>query len=118
MDVELGQLLIRFGAGVTIDQSADRLLDREDPTVRAQPHGLEEAGINARVRRLVVAPRDGGRATVALDDGATVAADIAVLAAGRSLRTCGIGLSRVGANPGGQGCRATSAAASPRARGW
>lgn len=72
--VELSTFLARFGTQVTLVQSADRLLDREDPRVgelvRAQ---LSEAGVSVRTStRANRARQDGTDTVVTFDDGSDV----------------------------------------------
>ncbi|MDP9479277.1 MAG: NAD(P)/FAD-dependent oxidoreductase [Actinomycetota bacterium] len=100
--VELGQMLARFGAQVTIVQSAARLMDREDPRVgELIASALREEGIDIRVGRKVTrARKDGADTTVELDDRSTISADVIVIGTGRTPRTRGIGLEAVGIEPG------------------
>ncbi len=103
--VELGQMLARFGARVTIVQSADRLIDREDPRVgELIGSALADDGIDIRVGRKVTrARKDGANAIVELNDGSTISTDIIVIGTGRTPRTRGIGLESVGVEPGEDG---------------
>ena len=73
--VELGQLLRRLGAQVTIVQSADRLVDREDPRVgELIRQALTDEGVEVRVgRRAHHAHRAGVDTVVELDDGVRLA---------------------------------------------
>jgi pyruvate/2-oxoglutarate dehydrogenase complex dihydrolipoamide dehydrogenase (E3) component len=107
--IELGQVLARFGATVTLVQAADRLIDREDPRVGAlAADALAADGINLHLGRHVtrVARRDGAT-LVELDDHTTIATDVIVLGAGRSPRVGDLGLETVGVavegGPGGRG---------------
>ena len=103
--VELGQFLRRFGAEVTIVQSADRLLNREDPRVGELTKGyLEAEGIDVRLNAKVVSARkEGGSTVVTLDDGSEITTDVVVLGTGRAPRVADLGLETVGvqANQGG-----------------
>ena len=101
--IEAAQWLSRFGSEVTIVQSADRLIDREDPRVGELIRGaLEEEGIRVLTgRKAARARRDGEGAVVELDDGAEVGTDVVVIAAGRRPRTEGLGLETVGIEPDG-----------------
>jgi len=103
--VELGQMLARFGARVTIVQSADRLIDREDPRVgELIASALAEDGIDIRVGRTATrARRDGADTIIELDDGSTISTDVIVIGTGRTPRTRGIGLESVGVEPGENG---------------
>ncbi len=103
--VELGQFLRRYGAEVTIVQSADRLLNREDPRVGELTQGyLEAEGIDVRLNaKAIRACKDGESTVVTLDDGSEVTTDVVVLGTGRQPRVADIGLETVGvqANQGG-----------------
>jgi len=103
--VELGQLLRRLGAQVTIVQSADRLVDREDPRVgELIRQALIDEGIEVRVgRRAHHAHRAGANTILELDDGARLATDVVVFGAGRRPRVHGIGLDTVGIQPDHKG---------------
>jgi len=103
--VELGQFLRRYGAEVTIVQSADRLLNREDPRIGELTKGyLEAEGVDVRLNAKVVRARKNGESTVVtLHDGSEVTTDVVVLGTGRQPRVADIGLETVGvqANHGG-----------------
>ncbi|WP_273844009.1 dihydrolipoyl dehydrogenase family protein [Rubrobacter calidifluminis] len=96
--IEAAQWLTRFGSEVTIVQSADHLINREDPQVgELARRYLEEEGVRVLTgRKAVRARRNGEAATIELDDGTQVEADVVVIAAGRTPRTEGIGLENVG----------------------
>ncbi len=96
--VELSTFLARFGTQVTIVQSADRLLDREDPRVgELVAAQLTDAGVtihtSSTARR---ARREDGDTVVTLDDGSQVRVDVIIIGAGRRPRTAGLGLDRTG----------------------
>ena len=103
--LELGQLLARLGCQVTLVHRADRLINREDARVGALIAGeLEGDGVDVRVgRRVARATRTSGGSVVELDDGATVACDVLVLASGRTPRAGGLGLETVGVSVGPRG---------------
>jgi pyruvate/2-oxoglutarate dehydrogenase complex dihydrolipoamide dehydrogenase (E3) component len=103
--IEAAQWLSRFGSEVTIVQSPERLMNREDPKVGdLVKEALEEEGVRVLTgRKAVKARRDGESAVVELDDGAEVATDVVVIAAGRRPRTEEIGLESVGIEPDGKG---------------
>ena len=103
--IEAGQWLSRFGTEVTIVQSPNRLIDREDPRVSELIRAaLEEEGIDVRLgQKVAKAHKDGEGAIVTLDDGARIGTDVVVIAAGRRPRTEGIGLESVGVEPDGKG---------------
>ena len=103
--VETGLFLARFGVEVTIVQRSDRLLDREEPRVSelVAAH-LSEAGVEVRTG---TSPRqarlEGPDSILELDDGTEVAADVVILATGRSPRTNGLGLDQAGVSLGEHG---------------
>ncbi len=103
--VELGQMLARFGAEVTIVQSADRLINREEPRVgELIGSALGEDGVDIRLgRRAVRARKDGAGTIVELDDGSTISTDVIVIGTGRTPRIHGIGLETVGIQLGEKG---------------
>ena len=96
--VELATFLARFGTQVTIVQSADRLLDREDPRVgELVAAQLSDAGViihtDTTARR---ARREHSDSVVTLDDGSEVRVDVIIIGAGRRPRTADLGLDRAG----------------------
>lgn len=103
--IEAAQWLSRFGSEVTIVQSPDRLVNREDTKGGdLVKEALEEEGVQVLTgRKAVKARRDCEGAVVELDDGAEVATDVVVIAAGRRPRTEGIGLESVSIEPDGKG---------------
>jgi len=97
--VETSQWLSRLGCSVTLVQSPDTLVNREDPQVGELIQGfLEEEGIRVRVgRRAEKARKDGdGSAIITLDDGEEIPTDVLIITAGRTPRVEGIGLESVG----------------------
>lgn len=103
--IELGQLLSRFGARVTIVEAADRLLAREESSVSERlAELLSGEGIELRIGRSAEAvERSGEGVAVRLDDGERLEAERLVMAVGRTPRTDGIGLETVGIEPGERG---------------
>jgi dihydrolipoamide dehydrogenase len=103
--IEAAQWLSRFGSEVTIVQSPERLVNREDPKVGdLVKETLEEEGVRVLTgRKAVKARRDGEGAVVELDDGTEVATDVVVIAAGRRPRTEEIGLDSLDIEPDGKG---------------
>ena len=97
--IETSQWLSRLGCSVTIVQSPDTLINREDPQVGELLKGyLEEEEIGVRVgRRVEKARKEGGDTVVTLDDGEEISTDILIITAGRTPRVEGIGLESVGA---------------------
>ncbi|MDQ3637882.1 MAG: NAD(P)/FAD-dependent oxidoreductase, partial [Actinomycetota bacterium] len=103
--IETSQWLSRLGSSVTLVQSSDNLINREDPQVGEiiQPI-LEEEGIDVRVgRRVEKARKEGNGMVVTLDDGEEIATDVLVTVAGRTPRVEGIGLESIGIEPDKKG---------------
>jgi dihydrolipoamide dehydrogenase len=101
--IETSQWLSRLGSSVTLVQSSDRLINRENPQVAGiiQPI-LEEEGIDVRVgQRVEKARKEDGGTVVTLDDGEEVETDVVVMVAGRTPRTKGIGLDSIGVEADG-----------------
>ncbi len=96
--IELGQMLRRYGARVTIVQAAERLIDREDPAVGELIAGaLREEGIELRLGRKAAAVRsENGSRVVELDDGEELRAAELLLATGRRPRAADVGLEALG----------------------
>lgn len=103
--VELGQMLARYGARVTIVQGADRLLDREDASVGERLADLLSAeGIDVRLGLHVErAETSGGQIVVRLEDGERIGAEKLLVATGRRPRVGKIGLESAGVEPGERG---------------
>jgi dihydrolipoamide dehydrogenase len=103
--IELGQFMRRFGTDVSIIETADRLLPREDPRVSELTAAtLREDGIELHlgVAASEVSASDVFR-TVRLDNGADVSARELLVAVGRAPRVQGIGLESVGIEPNPHG---------------
>jgi pyruvate/2-oxoglutarate dehydrogenase complex dihydrolipoamide dehydrogenase (E3) component len=97
--IETSQWLSRLGSSITLIQSPDRLLDREDSKVGdIIQEILEEEDVDVRTGRKVEKARkeNDGSTIVTLDDGQEVATDVVVMVAGRTPRVEGIGLESVG----------------------
>ncbi len=103
--IELGQMLHRYGAEVTIVQASERLIDREDPPVGEMiAAALREDGVGLRLgRRARRARREDGRTTLELDDGESVDAERLIVATGRQPRTSDLGLDSIGVMLGDRG---------------
>ncbi|MCA1731250.1 MAG: NAD(P)/FAD-dependent oxidoreductase [Actinobacteria bacterium] len=103
--IETSQWLSRLGCSVTIVQSPETLINREDPQVGELLKGyLEEEGIGVRVsRRAEKARKEGEDAVITLDDGEEIRTDVLIMTAGRTPRVEGIGLDSIGVeeNKGG-----------------
>jgi pyruvate/2-oxoglutarate dehydrogenase complex dihydrolipoamide dehydrogenase (E3) component len=105
--VELGQFFARFDTTVTLVQSADRLVDREDPAVGALiVDALGEDGIDVRVSvQATSARRENGERVLTLDDGTEARGQELLIATGRSPRVENIGLESVGIEPDPRGIK-------------
>jgi pyruvate/2-oxoglutarate dehydrogenase complex dihydrolipoamide dehydrogenase (E3) component len=103
--VETAQWLSRLGTEVTLVQSPERLVNREEPGVSELIQSyLKEEGIEVHTGRKVAKVRKEGGASVAeLDDGTGIETDVLVISAGRTPRVKDIGLETVGVEPGGKG---------------
>jgi len=100
--VELAQAWRSLGSEVTLVESGDRVLGREEPFAGEE---VEQAlrGMGVEVRTGVHATaveRVDGELRLTLEDGAAVAGDELLLALGRTPRTTDIGLETVGLEPG------------------
>ena len=96
--IELGQMLRRYGAEVTIVQTAERLIDREDPAVgELIADSLRAEDIELRLGRDAISARaENGRRVLALDDGTELAAEQLLIATGRRPRASGVGIEALG----------------------
>jgi pyruvate/2-oxoglutarate dehydrogenase complex dihydrolipoamide dehydrogenase (E3) component len=98
---ETAQILARFGAKVTIVQSAPRLIPEEEPAVaRALADVFRQEGIEVRLDNKVVRTELRGNATVFSSDGRRLTATRLVVATGRSPRLEGLGLETLSIRPG------------------
>lgn len=99
--IELGQMMARFGSGVTLVHHGDTLINREDPKVgELIAAALRDDGVDVRTgRRTETVRRDGAGSIVVLDDGAEVGCDVILLSTGRKPRVKDIGLESVGVDP-------------------
>jgi dihydrolipoamide dehydrogenase len=99
--IELAQFLARFGVKVTLVESDERLLSREDPVVdQLIAQALRDDGIDVRrgVQAQSVARTDAG-CRVMLADGDQVSAERLLVASGRRPGIGGLGLDAVGIDP-------------------
>jgi pyruvate/2-oxoglutarate dehydrogenase complex dihydrolipoamide dehydrogenase (E3) component len=99
--LEFAQVFARFGSEVTVIESSDRLLDREEPEASTLAHeALLRDGASVRVgaaaRRV---SHDGSSFAVALSDGAVVTAERLLVATGRRCDLARIGVDTVGLDP-------------------
>lgn len=112
--IELGQFFARFGTKVTLVQSAERLIDREDPAVSALiADALREDGIELSTGvHATSARREGEERVLVLDDGTEARGQELLIATGRRPRIENLGLENLGidADPKGipvdERCRA------------
>jgi pyruvate/2-oxoglutarate dehydrogenase complex dihydrolipoamide dehydrogenase (E3) component len=103
--IELGQFLRRFGSEVSIVESAERLLQREDPRVSELiGDALREDGIALYLGAAAeeVSAADGRR-TITLAGGDHLSGQELLVAIGRAPRIGGLGLETVGIVPGPHG---------------
>jgi pyruvate/2-oxoglutarate dehydrogenase complex dihydrolipoamide dehydrogenase (E3) component len=101
---ELGQLLARFGAEVTIVEAGDRLLPGEEPEASEVLEAAFAAeGIDVRTGSAAqrVGSRDGS-IFVTLDGGAELASQRLLVATGRTVDLSGLGLEEAGLNGTGR----------------
>ncbi len=103
--VETAQFLTRFGVHVTLVQRGERLLGREEPRVgELAEKYLREAGVDVRLGTDPTrAHREGTESVLDLADGSQARGDVIILATGRTPRTDGLGLDRVGVQLGERG---------------
>jgi dihydrolipoamide dehydrogenase len=103
--VELAQFLRRFAAAVTLIESSDRLLAREDPAVsELLAQTLRQDGVELRIdARAESVSRVDGEVRVRLEGGEEVAGSHLLVAIGRRPRTGGLGLEKLGIEPGERG---------------
>jgi dihydrolipoamide dehydrogenase len=104
--IELAQFLRRFGAEVTLVESADRLLSREEDRVSELIGDyLVKDGIDLQlgVGAAEVAEADGGHKTIRLESGAEVSGEQLLIAVGRAPRVDDLGLDTVGIEPAEHG---------------
>ncbi len=93
---ELGQAFARLGSRVSVVEAEPRLLPTEDPDASGLvAAALAGDGVTVRTGVAVTAVEDAGRA-VRLADGATVEADVVLVALGRRPDTRGLDLDAAG----------------------
>jgi dihydrolipoamide dehydrogenase len=87
---------------VTLVHRGDRLIEREEPFASEQVRdGLEQSGVDVKLRAEAIRVTRNGHVTVELDDGTAVEADEVLAAFGRVPRTTDIGLETIGLEPAG-----------------
>lgn len=102
---ELGQVLRRFGAEVTLVDLADHLLPHESPEASGY---LEEAfegeGITLHLgRKAERFEQEAEGRTATLDDGTKLSAEVVLVATGRNPRLQGLDVEKLGITPSRQG---------------
>lgn len=102
---ELGQAYNRFGAQVTLLQSGDQILAREDEDVaRALQDALEREGMDIRLRSRAVEVGPGGDGVVVVTEGGgPVTGTHLMMAVGRVPNTGEMGLEAAGVEVDGDG---------------
>ncbi|MEA2716115.1 MAG: hypothetical protein QOI99_432 [Actinomycetota bacterium] len=102
---ELSQAYARFGVRVTLVDDAERLVPREEPSITDLLAGvLREDGVELRLGASVQrAEAVDGAARLTLADGRSLQADRVLVATGRQPTVAGIGLERLGIEPGDGG---------------
>jgi dihydrolipoamide dehydrogenase len=103
--VESAQMLRRHGVVVTIVETADRLLSREDAEVGdLLGRKLAEEGVELRLGVTPVSVEEAaGRLILHLEGGEQLEAERIVCVAGRKPRIEGLGLEAIGISPGPEG---------------
>ncbi|MBA2506641.1 MAG: NAD(P)/FAD-dependent oxidoreductase [Thermoleophilaceae bacterium] len=96
--IELGQMFARYGARVTLVESQERLLAREDEAIgELLKETLEDDDIDVRLgSKAVSVERTSTGRIVRLADGGTAEGQELVVAIGRKPRTAGLGIEEVG----------------------
>jgi pyruvate/2-oxoglutarate dehydrogenase complex dihydrolipoamide dehydrogenase (E3) component len=100
--VELAQAWRSLGSDVTVIESLDRLLPREEPHAGEELRAaLEKRDVEIRTGvQAGAVHRDGDRLMIDLEDGTRVTGDRLVVAIGRKPLTADLGLESVGLEPG------------------
>lgn len=103
---ELAQVFARFGASVTLVESADRLLGKERPEVAdLLAEALRADGVDVRLSTTVERVEQGGAggARVIMSDGTSTECARVLLAVGRRPAASGLGLEMLGVEPDDRG---------------
>ena len=103
--VELAQALARMGSSTALIEGADHLLAREpEPLGRTLADALEADGIELHFGQFAsAARRDGDDFVLEFPDGKELRGDRLLVATGRKPRVEGLGLDRIGIEPGKRG---------------
>ena len=97
---ELAQVLRRFGVGVTLIESASRLLPSEDPESSAFVSDvLTTDGIDVRTQTHVTRVRHGTSGFTVTADDVTLTAERLLIASGRRMNLPDLGLDTIGIDP-------------------
>ena len=102
---ELAQAYARFGVAVTVVDSSERLIVKEEPDVTdLLADVLRSEGVDLRLGvKAERAEAVGGGARLFLDDGSTLEVERVLVATGRTPNTGGIGLDALGIDPPSSG---------------
>jgi pyruvate/2-oxoglutarate dehydrogenase complex dihydrolipoamide dehydrogenase (E3) component len=102
---ELAQVYATFGSHVTVIDTAERPVSREDPALGdAMADVLKAGGIRLRLGSTVTrAARYRAGALLQMDDGGVIEADRVLVVTGRRPAIDGLGLHSVGVSPGTDG---------------
>lgn len=103
--LELGQIWARFGSQVTILQSGEHVMPREDPDIAdAAAQFLRDEGIEVRTGVTITrAERAGAGVALTLADGERIEGDRVLIAAGRIPNSDDLGLDTVGVSTDARG---------------
>lgn len=103
--VEIGQMLSRYGCRVTLIESADRLLDGEEPAVGdLLGRALADEGVELLLSATATAvERSGASTRVSVEGHGVREVERLVVATGRSPRVDDLGLDTIGIEPGDSG---------------
>jgi pyruvate/2-oxoglutarate dehydrogenase complex dihydrolipoamide dehydrogenase (E3) component len=103
--IELAQFLRRFESQVTVVEAGERLLAREEPEVSELiAETLRGEGIELRIgAKAESVSKAGGDIRVKLEGGEEITGSRLLVATGRRPRTDGLGLEKVGIEPGERG---------------
>lgn len=98
---ELGQVVARFGADVTIVEAKDHLLPREESEAAAVlQEAFEAEGIDVKTgARAEAIAQEDGFIRVTLDDGTHLEAEKVLIATGREIDLSNLGVETIGLDP-------------------